>query len=171
MLTIRLSRVGKKNKPMYRLIISEKTRDPYGRSLEILGSYNPYTKELNVKADRIKYWLSQGSGMSATVNNLLIENKIIEGKKVKASISRDKKKGKEEDKKKVEVKSEKSEDAKTEEKAEDKPADAENEAKPKEKSVEAEKPAEEAKPEEKIEDKPAEEKPIEEKKEEPKKNS
>ncbi|PLX20326.1 30S ribosomal protein S16 [Candidatus Parcubacteria bacterium] len=85
MLTIRLSRIGKKKKPMYRLIISEKARDPYGRALEILGSYNPYTKDLQVKEDRIKYWISQGSGVSATVNNLLIEKKIIEGEKVVAS--------------------------------------------------------------------------------------
>ncbi|KKR33965.1 MAG: 30S ribosomal protein S16 [Candidatus Falkowbacteria bacterium GW2011_GWF2_39_8] len=92
MLTIRLSRVGKKNMPMYRLIISEKSRDTYGKSLEILGSYNPHTKELQAKADRIKHWLSMGSGMSETVNNLLIEQKIIEGKKVKASIARKPKK-------------------------------------------------------------------------------
>jgi len=93
MLTIRLSRVGKKNKPMYRLIISEKARDPYGRFLEILGSYNPYTKKLLAKADRIKHWLEKGAGMSATVNNLLIEKGVIEGKKVKASKIRKKKKG------------------------------------------------------------------------------
>ena len=92
MLTIRLSRIGKKNKPMYRLIISEKSRDPYGRALEILGSYNPYTKELRVKADRIKYWVSKGSGMSATVNNLLVEKGIIKSEKLKASKSRKKKK-------------------------------------------------------------------------------
>ncbi len=96
MLTIRLSRIGKKNKPMYRLIISEKGRDPYGRALEILGSYNPHTKELQVKADRIKYWLSQGSGMSPTVNNLLIKKKIIEGKKIKASRAKKRKKDKKE---------------------------------------------------------------------------
>ena len=92
MLTIRLSRIGKRNKPMYRLIISEKARDPYGRALEILGSYNPFTKELQAKADRIKYWLSQGTGMSATVNNLLVSKGIIKGKKVKASRVRKKKK-------------------------------------------------------------------------------
>lgn len=85
MLTIRLSRIGRKNKPMYRLIVSEKTKDPYGRALEILGSYNPYTKKLKVKADKVKYWISNGSGMSSTVNNLLIENKIIDGKKLKAT--------------------------------------------------------------------------------------
>ena len=99
MLTIRLSRIGKANKPMYRLIISEKTKDPYGKALEILGSYNPHTKDLQVKADRVKYWISQGSGMSATVNNLLIEKKIIAGEKVKASQSKTKKKGAEEEKK------------------------------------------------------------------------
>ena len=85
MLTIRLSRVGKKNKPTYRIIISEKSKDPYGRALEILGSYNPHTKELIIKADRVKYWLTVGAGMSATINNLLIGRGIIEGKKVKAS--------------------------------------------------------------------------------------
>ena len=100
MLTIRLSRIGKKNEPMYRLIISEKTKDPYGRALEILGSYNPYTKEFQAKEERIKYWLSQGSGMSPTVNNLLVEKGIIKNKKVKASKSGKKKKaGKEEEKK------------------------------------------------------------------------
>ncbi len=85
MLTIRLSRIGKKNKPMYRLIISEKGRDPYGHHLEILGSYNPYTKELRGKGERIKYWLGKGAKMSPTVNNLLIAQGVIEGKKVKAS--------------------------------------------------------------------------------------
>ena len=85
MLTIRLSRIGKKNKPSYRIIISEKSRDLYGRALEILGSYDMRSKNINVNNERIKYWLSQGAGMSPTVNNLLIEKKIVEGKKVKAS--------------------------------------------------------------------------------------
>lgn len=85
MLTIRLSRIGTKNKPMYRLIISEKARDPYGKSLEILGSYDPYAKKLEVKNDRVKYWIGKGAQMSPSVNNLFLEKKIIEGKKVKAS--------------------------------------------------------------------------------------
>lgn len=93
MLTIRLSRIGKKNKPMYRLTVSEKSKDLYGRSLEILGSYNPHTKELQAKNDRIQYWISQGAGTSATVNNLLIDKGIIKKDKVKASISRVSKKG------------------------------------------------------------------------------
>ncbi len=73
MLQIKLSRIGTKNKPMYRLIVSERGRDPYGRALEILGSYNPYTKELISKDDRIKHWISVGSGMTPSVNNLLVD--------------------------------------------------------------------------------------------------
>lgn len=121
MLTIRLSRMGKKNKPMYRLIISEKGRDPYGRSLEILGSYNPHSKELQAKTDRIKYWIEKGAQMSPTVNNLLIGKDIIKGEKVKAS-----KAGKKAQAAKLAAIKEanspkpKAEEAKTEEKAEEK---------------------------------------------------
>jgi small subunit ribosomal protein S16 len=85
MLAIKLSQTGKTNKKMFRLIISEKSRDPYGNVLEILGSYNPHSKELAVKGDRVKYWLSKGAQMTATVNNLLIEKKVIDGDKVVAS--------------------------------------------------------------------------------------
>jgi small subunit ribosomal protein S16 len=85
MLTIKLAQKGKTNKKMFRLIISEKGRDPYGDVLEILGSYNPHSKELAAKNDRILYWLSKGAQMTATVNNLLVDKKVIEGKKAVAS--------------------------------------------------------------------------------------
>ena len=81
MLAIKLSQVGKTNKKMFRLIISEKSRDPYGDVLETLGSYNPHSKELVAKADRIKYWLSKGAQMTTTVNNILVNKKIIDGQK------------------------------------------------------------------------------------------
>jgi small subunit ribosomal protein S16 len=93
MLTIRFSRVGKKGYPTYRLVISEKARDPYGKALEILGAYNPHTKDLQAKDDRIKHWLSKGAGMSESVKNLLINKKIIEGTKAKAEKKATKKKG------------------------------------------------------------------------------
>jgi small subunit ribosomal protein S16 len=70
---------------MYRLIVSEKTKDPYGDVLEILGSYNPFTKELQAKTERIQFWISKGAQKSNTVNNLLIDKKVIEGTKIKAS--------------------------------------------------------------------------------------
>jgi len=82
---IRLARIGKKKQPYYRLIISEKARDLYGRHLEILGNYNPRTKKGEFKKERILYWLNLGAKASATVHNLLITNKVIEGKKEKVS--------------------------------------------------------------------------------------
>lgn len=84
MLAIKLSKIGKTNKKMFRLVISEKGRDPYGNVLEILGAYNPHSKELKVKAERVTYWLSKGAQMTATVNNLLVVKKIIEGKTTKS---------------------------------------------------------------------------------------
>lgn len=85
MLMIKMAKVGKTNKKVFRIVVSEKTRDPYGRALEILGSYNPYSKKLDVKADRVKHWISQGSQMTASINNLFIDNKVISGEKEKNS--------------------------------------------------------------------------------------
>ena len=83
MLMIRLSRVGKKKQPTYRIITQDKTRDPWGKALEILGNYNPHTKELTINKERLAYWRSVGAQMSASINNLLIRKEIIRGKKVK----------------------------------------------------------------------------------------
>jgi small subunit ribosomal protein S16 len=91
MLAIRLSRIGKKNMPMYRLIINEKARDPYGKALEILGSYNPFSKALEAKKERIEHWLAKGAKMSPTVNNLLVEKGIIKGEKIKVTRTKKKK--------------------------------------------------------------------------------
>lgn len=83
MLTIRLSRIGKKKQPTFRLIISEKHKDPWGDNLEFLGNYNPRTKTLTCQTERIKYWLEKGAQCSNTINNLLIKNGIITGSKKK----------------------------------------------------------------------------------------
>lgn len=83
MLTIRLTRVGKRKQPLYRFIVSEKGRDPWGKALEILGQYNPHTSPATVvlKEDRVKHWLSKGAQASDTVWNLLVDRKIVEGEK------------------------------------------------------------------------------------------
>lgn len=83
MLKIKLARVGKKKAPIYRIIISEAARDPYGRVLENLGTYNPKTKELQAKSERINYWLSQGAQMTTTVNNLLVINRVVKGEVIR----------------------------------------------------------------------------------------
>jgi len=83
MLTIRLTRVGKKKYPTYRVIVSEKSRDPWGRFLEQLGNYNPHTKEKTFNKERILHWLEKGAQPSATVYNLLVNAGIIKEDKKK----------------------------------------------------------------------------------------
>ena len=128
---IKLSKVGKINKKVFRLIISEKSRDPFGKVLENLGSYDPYTKELQTKDDRIKYWLGKGAQMTATVNNLLVGKNIISGEKVTASKAGkksekrlDQQKTKQEKKAAVSVKEETPVETVPEEKIEEKVEDA-----------------------------------------------
>ena len=85
MLVIRFSRTGKTKQANFKLIVSEKTKDPWGNYLENLGNYNPRTKVSELKADRIKYWLAKGAQPSATVWNLLVSKGIAEGKKQKVT--------------------------------------------------------------------------------------
>lgn len=82
MLKIRLQRIGKRGQAYFRVVITEHTQKPKGRYLEDLGSYDPHAKVLNVKKERIEHWISKGAQFSGTVNNLLINHKVIEGKKV-----------------------------------------------------------------------------------------
>jgi small subunit ribosomal protein S16 len=83
MLCIRYIRTGKTNQPFFRVVVTDRRNPPRaGRFIEILGFVNPKTKERNLKADRIKYWLSVGAKASDTVHNLLIKEKVIEGKKI-----------------------------------------------------------------------------------------
>lgn len=81
MLSIRFSRIGKKKMPYFRIIVLDKHKDPFGAFLENLGTYNPRSKELKINADRIKYWIGKGAEASSSIHNILIEKKIIEGKK------------------------------------------------------------------------------------------
>ncbi len=84
MLKIRLQRIGKKGKAYFRFVLTEHTTKPKGQYLELLGSYDPHTKNKQIKDERVKYWISKGAQCSATVNNLLINFKVIEGQKVQS---------------------------------------------------------------------------------------
>jgi len=76
MLKIRLQRIGKRGQAYFRVVVVEHTKKPKGEFLELLGNYNPHEKVLNVKKDRIEYWISKGAQTSPTVNNLLVNYKI-----------------------------------------------------------------------------------------------
>jgi small subunit ribosomal protein S16 len=72
-LMIRLSRRGAPKKPMYRIVVIEKDRARDGRSIEVVGTYNPRTSPATVefKRDRVDYWVSKGARLSDRVNKLL----------------------------------------------------------------------------------------------------
>jgi len=86
MLTIRFTRKGKKNQPFFRVVVIDKRRSSKGgRSVEDLGYKNPLTKKVSLNKERILYWISKGAQPSATIHNLLVSEKIIEGKKLHVS--------------------------------------------------------------------------------------
>ena len=70
---IRLTRIGKANQPLYRLVAIDESKKRGGSAIEILGTYNPHktTTKLEVKKDRVNYWMSVGARPTETVANLL----------------------------------------------------------------------------------------------------
>jgi small subunit ribosomal protein S16 len=82
MLVIRFQRVGRKNDPAFRLVVTEHQNRPQGKHLELLGSYHPKTKQTILKNERIQYWIGKGAKPSGTAHNLLVKQKVIEGKSV-----------------------------------------------------------------------------------------
>ena len=63
MVMIRLARVGAPKQPYYRIVVIEKDRARNGRSIEVVGTYNPRTNPATVdlKHERIAYWRSKGA--------------------------------------------------------------------------------------------------------------
>jgi small subunit ribosomal protein S16 len=82
MLKIRLQRIGRKNDPAFRVVLTDsKNSTKSGKFKEILGSYNLKKGEVLFKADRISYWMSNGAQVSDTVHNFLVHQNLITGKK------------------------------------------------------------------------------------------
>jgi small subunit ribosomal protein S16 len=86
MLMIRLQRVGRKNEPKFRVVLTDSKNGPKsGRSLETLGSYDSRPgkdRDNSFDGDKIKYWISKGAKLSDTMHNLLISAKVLTGKKI-----------------------------------------------------------------------------------------
>ncbi len=70
---IRLARVGATKKPFYRIVVIEKDRARNGRSIEVVGTYDPRTNPASVKLqhERIQYWIGVGAQMSDRVAKLV----------------------------------------------------------------------------------------------------
>ncbi len=79
MVKIRLTRMGKRGQPFYRVIVvdAKKTRD--GAYIESLGYYNPMRKpfELKLNDERALYWLEKGAQPTETVRALLSKNGVM----------------------------------------------------------------------------------------------
>jgi small subunit ribosomal protein S16 len=79
MLMIRLARFGAKKKPFYRVVVIDKERARNGRSLEVVGHYNPVSQPAQVllKHDRLDYWTKNGAQMSDTVKRLVAAHPTV----------------------------------------------------------------------------------------------
>ncbi len=85
MLTIRLQRAGKKNHSNFRVVLAEKESSVSKKVNEILGSYNPHTKDLSIKnPERLNYWVAQSVSISPTAHNLFVSKGLLKADKVKA---------------------------------------------------------------------------------------
>jgi small subunit ribosomal protein S16 len=82
MLMIRFQRIGRKNDASFRMAVLEKTAGPKaGKYVDLVGTYNPKTKQITYKADRIKDWITKGAQVSPSLKNLLIKNGVLTGEK------------------------------------------------------------------------------------------
>ncbi len=83
MLKVRLQRVGRRNDPSFRVVVTDSLNSTKSRNyLESVGSYNPRQKTVTLEGDKIKEWIAKGAKPSDTVHNLLIKEGVIKGEKV-----------------------------------------------------------------------------------------
>ena len=153
MLRIRLTRVGKKNSPAYRVVVADHRRAVKRKFIEILGHYNPTTnpKELVIDKEKSLHWISQGAQPSDTVNNLMCDlgilNKKDKVKKVYGKATKKKDEGKKTEETAAPAAAEKTADEKvetpTEESVEEAPVETPAEETPEKEPATKETPVEE----------------------------
>jgi small subunit ribosomal protein S16 len=76
MLSIRMTRVGSKKKPYFRVVLSEARSGLQGDVIENLGTYNPRSKpaQVSINKERIAHWLKNGAMPSSSVKTLLAKH-------------------------------------------------------------------------------------------------
>ena len=79
---MRLQRVGRRNDPSYRIVVTDKRTGPKSdKHVARLGSYNPKMDHIQLDKDAAKDWLSKGVQPSDTVYNILVGQGVVEGRK------------------------------------------------------------------------------------------
>ena len=80
---IRLQRIGRKNDPSFRIIVTDKRESTTStRFADIVGTYQPKAGTIEIDAEKVKKWLKNGAKASPTVHNMLVTKKIIDAKKI-----------------------------------------------------------------------------------------
>ena len=82
MVRIRLRRTGRKKTPTFRIVVADSQSPRDGKFIEIIGQYAPRTGEqaLNLKNDRVNYWLDSGAQPTDTVRSLLRKAGILKSR-------------------------------------------------------------------------------------------
>ena len=80
---IRLTRLGDKKSPFYRVIVADSRSPRDGKFIDILGTYNPLTDPAEIKIDNEKAqkWIKNGAQPTVTARNILVKSGAIEEKK------------------------------------------------------------------------------------------
>ncbi len=79
---MRLQRIGRKNNPSYRVIVTDsRNAAKRGIPVDLIGTYEPKAGNFKIDGEKAKQWIKNGVQVSDTVYNFLITNKVIEGKK------------------------------------------------------------------------------------------
>lgn len=78
---MRLTRMGDKKNPFYRVVVidSHKARD--GQYVELIGTYNPLTEEVKLDVEKAKKWIECGVQPTETVRTLLVRENVLEPRK------------------------------------------------------------------------------------------
>jgi len=80
---IRMKRTGRRNRPCYRISVAERRAPRDGRTLDMLGLYDPIAPkeeaQLTLNVERAKYWVSQGAQPSETVRSIFERKGVYEG--------------------------------------------------------------------------------------------
>ncbi len=71
MVTIRLSRFGRKKAPFYRIVVVDSRKKTTGGVIEYVGTWNPIKKLKEVDKEKVKEWVSKGAQVSASVKKIL----------------------------------------------------------------------------------------------------
>ncbi len=73
-----MTRVGKRKQPQYRIVVMDQRKARNSDYVEVVGHYNPRQQPaaINLKAERIQYWLAQGAQPSDTVRSFLRRQKL-----------------------------------------------------------------------------------------------